>query len=304
MADPDYILFATIATAGSLSEAARRLNLSPAMVSKRLSRLEERLGARLMHRTTRRLALTGEGQVFLKDVEAIVAASAAAEDRVRHRPGDVKGELRITAPTSFGRMHVAPLLGAFLERYPRVALSINLSDGFTDMLSEPFDVAIRISRHIPAGLTAVRIAPNRRILCASPAYVERHGAPATLAQLSRHRLLAADGQLPWWLDGPTGRIAVNGTPAVATNSSEAVRELALSGVGIALRSLWDIGADFAEGRLVQLLPDHEGARDVEIHAVHAQGHLVSPAVSAFIADLLAAFAPWESAGLPTPGQDS
>jgi DNA-binding transcriptional LysR family regulator len=294
MLDPDYALFARVVAAGSLSAAARDMGISPAMASKRMARLEARLGARLIHRTTRRLALTEQGEDFHRDVLGILAAVEAAEARLRG-PGDgLSGPLRLSAPTSFGRMHLAPHLKPFLERHPGIQLTLDLSDGFSDLIAEKIDLAIRISSGVSPGLDARRLATSRRILCAAPAYLETHGAPASLTDLSSHRLLAAEGQLPWRLTTGKRQIEVAGVSHVRTNSSEVVRELALSGLGVALRSLWDVSEELASGRLVRVLAEVEGAADVGIHAVRPRGE-PSAAVAAltdFIAGLYTP-APWE-----------
>ena len=239
MMDPDHELFVTIVDEGGLAAAGRRLHISPAMMSKRLARLEERLGTRLVHRTTRRLALTPAGERLHADLRGILSALDEAERRVSGTSALIAGPLRITAPTSFGRMHIAPWLPRFLDDHPRVDLDINLSDDFTDLIDTRADLAIRITADPGPGLAARRLATNRRILCAAPAYLDRHGTPGTLADLKSHRLLAADGQMPWRLVGPKGPVTVEGRSHVRTNSSEVVRELALAGGGVALRSLWD-----------------------------------------------------------------
>ncbi|URW76688.1 LysR family transcriptional regulator [Sphingomonas donggukensis] len=285
MIDPDYHLFASVVEGGSLSAAARALHISPAMASKRLARLEARLGVMLIHRTTRRLALTQAGERFHGDVVAILRAVREAEARVTGDRDEPQGALRVSAPTSFGRLHVVPLLHAFLVRHPRVALEIDLTDAYVDLLGGRVDVAIRIAADVPANLVAHRIGSNRRVLCASPVYLAAHGMPDTIAALQQHRLLAADGQLPWQLtDGRRAR-SVDGRSHVRTNSSEVVRELAITGVGIALRSLWDVGDALADGRLVRVLPDWEGPSDLAIHAVHPYRPNPPPAVAAFIAFL-------------------
>ena len=296
MVDPDYALFAAVVAAGSLSGAARGLRISPAMVSKRLARLETRLGAQLVQRSTRRMALTESGARFHADVAAILDSIAAAEARVSGRTDAPAGPLRIAAPTSFGRLHIAPVLAAFLDDYPAIEATLDLSDDYTDLIATRTDVAIRITADVGAGLVAERLADSRRVLCAAPAYLARHGRPVSIADLSRHRLLAARGQLPWRLTGPRRALTVSGTSVVATNSSELVRELALAGAGIALRSLWDVGGELADGRLVRVLPDHEGSADVGIYAVRPPGALVPASVTAFVDSLRDAFgpvAPWE-----------
>ena len=287
--DPDYLLFARAVEAGSLSAAGRILNISPAMMSKRLSRLEARLGVRLIHRTTRRLALTEEGASLHRDLVAILDAIQQAEQRVTNRHRTASGPLRISAPTSFGRLHVAPHVARFLDRHPRVDLQLNLTDAYEDLLAERIDIAIRITSDIPAHLEGHPLAANRRILCASPAYLAAHGAPGKIADLAHHRLLAADGQLPWRLVNGRARKLVDGQSHVRTNSSEIVRELALTGVGIALRSLWDVGDLIAQGSLVRLLDSWEGPADLAVHAVHPRAAGRPAAVDAFIAFLRESF---------------
>ena len=287
--DPDYLLFARAVEAGSLSAAGRLLNISPAMMSKRLSRLEARLGVRLIHRTTRRLALTEEGASLHRDLVAILDAIQQAEQRVTNRHRTASGPLRISAPTSFGRLHVAPHVARFLDLHPRVDLELNLSDAYEDLLAERIDIAIRITSDIPAHLEGHPLAANRRILCASPAYLAAHGTPGKIADLAHHRLLAADGQLPWRLVNGRARKLVDGQSHVRTNSSEIVRELALTGVGIALRSLWDVGDLIAQGSLVRVLDSWEGPADLAVHAVHPRAAGRPAAVDAFIAFLRESF---------------
>ncbi|WP_019517477.1 LysR family transcriptional regulator [Sphingomonas sp. Mn802worker] len=295
MIDPDYVLFARLVSAGSIAAAARGLRLSPAMASRRLARLEARLGVRLVQRTTRRLALTPAGERFHADVVAILAAVEAAEARLTGAAAAPAGLLRVTAPTSFGRLHVAPQLHRFLAAHPAVTLSFDLSDAFSDLVADGIDVGVRIAAGVPAGLEAHRLGDSRRVLCASPDYLARAGTPVRIDDLGAHALLAAVGQMPWRLVSGTRRMNVDHTSRIETNSSELVRELALSGVGIALRSLWDVGNALRSGRLVRVLPEWEGTRDVAIWAVHPRAPIVAPAVRAFIAFLRETIEPaaWE-----------
>ncbi len=292
--DADYALFASIVDAGSLSAAGRRASISPAMVSKRLVRLEQRLGVRLIHRTTRRLVLTEAGQRFHADVVAILEHVRRAEERVSGSTREPSGPLRVSMPTSFGRLHVARHLHRFLDRFPKVELEANLSDTFVDLLTERVDVALRITAQVPASMTAHRLAASRRILCAAPAYLSGHGIPETIADLARHHLLAAEGQMPWRLVRGRERVSVEQESRVRTNSSEVIREIAVSGAGIALRSLWDVSSRLREGSLVRVLPNWEGTSDVGIYVVHHAGDGLPSSVAAFVAfmrDLLDP-APW------------
>jgi DNA-binding transcriptional LysR family regulator len=292
MMDRDYRLFAHVVEMGSISAAGQRLGLSPAAASKRLAALEDRLGARLVHRTTRRLSTTQAGQDFYEAVRAILAAADAAEARVAGRMGRPAGLLRISAPTSFGRLHVAPHVSGFLDRYPDVRAELLLDDGYADLLADRIDVAIRIAPAPESATIAARLlAPNRRVLCAAPRYLERHRAPAALADLAGHALLAARHQSPWRLEGEDALRSVEVASVVATNSSEVVRELCLAGIGIALRSTWDVGAELASGALRRVLPDWQGATDVAIWAVHARAEPVPAAITAYVDHMAAALGP-------------
>ncbi|MBO9379657.1 LysR family transcriptional regulator [Sphingomonas histidinilytica] len=295
MMDPDYELFLAVVHTGNLTAAGRHLNISPAMMSKRLTRLEQRLGVHLLHRTTRRLSLTAQGEWLHADLTGIFAELARAEARVRGEPGKPSGPLRLSAPTSFGRIHLAPYLGRFLEAYPAVALSLDLSDDFLDLMSAPVDLAIRITGDVSPNLVAHRLASSERILCASPAYLERNGTPEDICTLKAHRLLAASGQLPWRLDGPEGEVLVTGESHVPTNSSDLVRELTIAGVGIGLRSLWDANEAISRGELVRVLPSYEGSRGSAIYAVHQRSPTPTEALIAmitFLSDIYHPEPPW------------
>lgn len=285
MMDPDYDLFVAAARHGSLSAGGRTLGVSATMASRRIGKLEQRLGAQLIHRSTRRFALTEAGERFHIALQHIQAQLHEAEVRVSGRLDTPSGPFRISAPTSFGRLYIAPLLPAFLRRYPQLSLSVDLSDGFVDLVAARVDCAIRIASDIPASLESYRLGDSRRVLCAAPGYLASAGTPATIDDLAAHRLLAAEGQLPWRLLNGHRYGVVDRQSHVGTNSSELVRELTLSGMGIALRSLWDVGDALRDGRLVRVLPDWEGSSRVGIHAVHTRQTMVPPAVPAFIAFL-------------------
>lgn len=297
----DYRLFASIVANGSLSGAGRAANMSTAMVSKRLRRLEERLGARLLTRTTRRLALTNAGERFHSDVLEILRAIDLAEDRVNGLSGEPRGPLRVTAPASFARMHIAPHLGRFLAAHPKVHLIFDTTDDVIDLVQHRIDVALRITAKLPGAMDAVRLADNQRVLCASPAYLTDRGVPQSIAELAHHSLLAAQGQLPWHLSRRGTVRVVEGPSIVSTNSSDVIRELALSGAGIALRSLWDVDALLHSGALVPILREWQAPDNLALHALTPQGSNSAAAAAFinFVQDLLAPLK-WELPSAPQP----
>ncbi len=262
----DLDIFARVAATGSMSQAARDLSLSPPVVSKRIKRLEERLGTRLLQRTTRQIALTEAGKGFHERVLAILASVEEAENWVSRRAQQVRGPLRISAPTTFGRLHVAPHLVDFLSKFPDIALDLSLSDRFVDVVGDGFDLAIRIADLVDTSLVARKLAPIHRVLCATPAYLAERGQPQSLADLSRHRLLVHNAD-HWRLDGPEGPVSVPVPSVINTNSSEVIREAVLSGLGIALRSTWDIGPELRSSKLAIVLPRYRASHRVAVHAV-------------------------------------
>lgn len=278
----DYEIYVRVVGAGSLSAAAREFGLSPAMVSKRLSRLEERLGVRLLQRTTRKAAMTDVGRAFYERAVGILRQIEETERAISGAGKATGGLLKVSAPTSFGRMHLAPHLKPFLDDHPDLRLQLDLTDDFVDLIAEGIDVAIRITATVDTGLTGHLLAPNRRFLCAAPAYLETHGEPRSLDALAEHRLVAAASQTPWRLEGPDGPVQIPVDSVVRTNSSEVVREAVLAGMGISLRSTWDVSDALASGRLRVVLPEYRGAADVGIHALHPASRLVSPNVSALV----------------------
>jgi DNA-binding transcriptional LysR family regulator len=277
----DLDVFARVVSAKGMSAAGRELNLSPAVISKRIRRLEERLGVRLLQRTTRQIALTEAGLGFYERVLTILSSVEEAEAWATRGRDTVRGVLRVSAPTSFGRMHVAPYLNRFLERHQAITVDLVLSDAMVDLVGDGFDVAIRIADLEDSSLVARRLAANHRILCASPAYLARTGTPRTLADLAQHQLISHAGP-EWRLDGPDGPVQVRIHGPLRTNSSEVVREALLGGVGIALRSTWDIGPELKNGLLVQVMAEYAGSRKVGIHAVYPSRRHLEQKVRAFI----------------------
>jgi DNA-binding transcriptional LysR family regulator len=291
----DLDVFARVVTAKSMSAAARELNLSPAVISKRIRRLEERLGVRLLQRTTRQLSLTQAGQGFYERVVSILASVEDAEAWVSSGAMGARGTLRVSAPTSFGRLHIAPHLKRFLDRNAMVTVDLVLTDSFVDIVGDSFDLAVRIADLQDSSLVAKRLAPNHRVLCATPAYLAEHGMPQVPDDLVRHTLMAHNTE-QWRLEGPQGPVTVRVAGPLRTNSSEVVREALLAGVGIALRSTWDVGPALKTGELVRVLADHSGGKRVAIHAVYPSRRHMEQKVRSFVdylAELYGATPYWD-----------
>lgn len=292
----DLDVFAHVVTARGMSAAGRQLNLSPAVISKRIRRLEERLGVRLLQRTTRQLSLTEAGQGFYERVVSILSSIEDAEAWVASGAGQARGTLRVSAPTSFGRLHIAPHLKPFLDAHPLVSVELVLGDGFIDIVGEGFDLAIRIADLRDSSLVAKRLAPNHRVLCATPGYLAAAGVPATIDDLSRHTLIAHNTD-HWTLDGPDGPVTVRVAGPLRTNSSEVVREALLAGLGIALRSTWDVGPELKSGALQRVLPAYSVGSRVAIHAVYPSRRHMEQKVRAFVdylADLYGQTPYWDA----------
>lgn len=300
----DLEVFAKVVAAGSMSEAGRLLGLSPAVVSKRIKRLEEKLEARLFQRTTRHLALTETGRGFHDRLTSALAGLDDAAAFVSGNGNHMQGVIRISAPTSFGRMHVAPHLLGFMATHPKMSIELILSDQFIDLIADGFDVAIRIGELEDSSLMARRLAPVRRILCAAPSYLKAYGAPKSFEELPDHTCLPAHNAVPWRLVGPHGPLTFRPQGRLSTNSSEVVREAVIGGLGIALRSTWDIGEELRTGRLVQVLPEFEGSRNLSLSAIYPSRQFLPAKIRSFIDYLASIYGPtpyWEQSKEPDRG---
>lgn len=298
----DIALFLRVLDLGSISAAARSLDLSVALASQRLKRLEQQLGVRLLHRTTRRLHPTAEGTALAERGRALVDDLEALTGELRRGGGEATGTLRVTASASFGRQYLSPLLPAFLARYPNVRINLDLSDLMKDLVSSGYDLAVRIGALEDSNLVARKIATNRRVLCASPDYLARHGTPQAPDDLERHECLVLVGsqgrQDVWRMSDHNGReVAVRVGGRFECNFGEALRDAAVGGLGIALHSTWHVCDDLRSGRLRQVLPACSVAES-GIHAVMPQRRLVPLRVRAFVDFLCERFAepPWERDG--------
>jgi DNA-binding transcriptional LysR family regulator len=298
----DLEIFARVVSAGSLSAAGRELDLSPAVVSKRLRRLEDHLGTRLLQRTTRQIALTEAGQGFFERIVPILAGLDEAEAFVTRRSTIARGTLKITAPTSFGRLHIAPYLRNFMVENPDLNVNLMLTDKIVDIVGEGIDLAIRIGELADSSLVAKRLSPVSRVLVAAPAYFQGRTTPKILNDLGNHICIAPHNGEPWRLEGPEGAVLYRPVGPLLTNSSEVVREAVIGGVGIALRSTWDVGQELASGALLRVLPEYEGNRSVAIHALYPSKQFLPAKVRLFIDYLVSLYAPtppWERRVLST-----
>lgn len=288
----DLEIFARVARTGNMSAAGREMGLSPAVVSKRISLLEERLNARLFQRTTRQLTLTETGEGYFKRVVDIIALFEEAEDFVSRRNTSPRGLLKVTAPTSFARLHIAPHLPTFMQRYPDIELDFQLTDNFVDIIRDGFDVAIRIGELADSSLVARKIAPDDRVLCASPKYLAENPAPRNLSDLERHNCLLAGSQDGWRLKDKEGRehqVRVEGS--IRSNSSDFIREALLLGLGLGLRSTWDIAPELERGDLQVVMPDFSGSSNFAVHAVYPCREFLPAKVHAFIDFLTELYGP-------------
>jgi DNA-binding transcriptional LysR family regulator len=286
-------VFVRVVETGSFSGAAERLGLSRAAASKQVMQLEERLGTRLLNRTTRRLSLTEDGQAFYERSLRILAEMEAAEAEAADRHGEPRGTLRLSAPVSFGLLHLGGALSGFLERHPAVAVTVTLDDRYVDLVEEGFDAAIRIGRLADSSLVARRVCAVELLLVASPDYWRRHGKPGSPAELAGHPALlytlAAFGR-EWRLADRAGREeTVLAKPVLAANNGDVLRAAALAGTGVALLPDFIVGQDVREGRLEEAVPGWRGPQG-GIHIVWPSSRHVAIKLRAFIDHLVAHFA--------------
>ncbi|MFM0522321.1 MULTISPECIES: LysR family transcriptional regulator [Caballeronia] len=283
----DVGLFMRAAALANLSAAAREFGLSPAVASARIAGLERMLGARLLHRTTRRVSITQEGEIFAAHARELLDAADAARASVGQAREHPHGRLRVTMPSSLGRQHISPLIPAFLRAYPGVSVDLRMTDQIVDLIDEGIDLAIRIGALKDSTLVAKKLASNRRVLCASPAYLAAHGTPRHPADLAGHECVILADQRDWSFVTPTGVIDVRVSGRLVTDNGEVIRDALAAGVGIGLKSTWSVAPLIASGELVTLLDDYPLAQTVAIWAVYPSRAFVPPKTLAFI-DFLAA----------------
>ena len=289
-------VFAGVVDAGSFVGAADALGMSKAAVSRHVSDLEQRLGVRLMQRTTRKLSLTQEGEVFLARCRDILASIEESEAELSTRAASASGLLKVSVPVSFATKHLAPLWSDFLAAHPRLTLDVHLADRVVDLVDEGFDLAVRIARLPDSSLVSRKLAATRLVLCAAPSYLRRRGTPTHPDDLAAHdvigySLLSTPGQ--WLLQGPDGPVTVKIRPRLWTNNGDTSVAAAVRGAGIDLQPTFLIADELADGRLVQVLPAWQ-AVELGIYAVYPSRKFVLPKVRALVNFLAASFAdaPW------------
>jgi DNA-binding transcriptional LysR family regulator len=278
---------------GSLARAALEQQITPVMLGRRIDMLEKRLGVKLMHRTTRHLALTEQGAVFLEYCRKLLADVDFAETIVSEGRHKATGHLIVSAPAAFGRLHVAPHAPAFVAANPKVQISFNLTDHVVDLVREGYELGIRIGGVIDPSFVAVKLATNRRVVCATPDYLERNGVPRTLEDLASHNCLAFNlqgGQQRGWYFQRGGKpVTVKVGGNLDCNDGELLHRWASEGLGLAWRSTWEIQAQLAAGELVTVLDDF-ALPDYDITAVYAHQRHLPAKVRFFIDSLKAIYA--------------
>jgi DNA-binding transcriptional LysR family regulator len=283
--------FAAVVDAGSFVRAAEALQVSKTAVSRWVGDLEARLGVRLLHRTTRKLSLTVEGEVFHARCKELLAGVEEAEAEVTARGDEAIGLLRLNVPVSFGLMHLAPLWPAFLQQHPNVTLDVTLADRIVDLVEEGFDLAVRIAQLPSSSLVSRKLTATRMVLCASPEYLRRQGTPAHPSEIARHAVftytLLAMGE-QWAFEGPEGPVSVKVTPRMRSNSGDTCCAAALQHQGIVLQPSFMVGTHLRAGALVEVLPQYRSI-ELGVYAVYASRKHVMPKVRVLIDFLVEAF---------------
>ncbi|MBQ4838980.1 MULTISPECIES: LysR family transcriptional regulator [Pseudoalteromonas] len=281
-------LFTRIAATHNISLAGKELGLSAAVASAHINKLEETLGTQLLYRTTRKVSLTEEGFAFLPHAESVLDSVESARAAIGAGSHTPQGTLRVTAPASFGRMHIVPALVEFTQLYPELHIDLRLSDSIVDMVEGGFDVAIRNAALSDSTLVARKLASDTRILCASPDYIEQHGIPANIDELKTHPIINLTGIEHWVFANNQGTIKFKPASKLHIDNGEAIRDACMRGMGITLCSMWCAYQALQEGKLVQVLKDQPLINDTALWAVYPSSRLLAPKVRVFI-DYLKAY---------------
>ncbi|MDO6426709.1 LysR family transcriptional regulator [Thalassotalea sp. 1_MG-2023] len=275
-------LFVRVAATHNISLAGHELGLSPAVASAHINKLEEGLGVRLMHRTTRKVSLTEEGAGFLPYAEDILASVDAARASVGAGSSSPQGTLRVAAPASFGRMHLLPALNDFFVRYPDLTVDLKLSDTIIDLVEGGFDIAIRNSALKDSSLIARKLANDNRVICASPDYLAKYGEPNSPKELINHHCITLMGLDNWVFQTESEHKNIKVKGKLRADNGEAVRDACINGLGITINSMWSAYQHLNNGKLVQILKDYPLVSNTAIWAVYPSSRQLAPKVRAFI----------------------
>ncbi|WP_282078467.1 LysR family transcriptional regulator [Epibacterium ulvae] len=294
-------LFVRAAEMLNISAAGRGLGMAPAVSSAKLAKLEQSLGAELLHRTTRKVSLSLEGADFLPFAREIIAQEEAALTALGKQAATLKGTLRFAAPSSFAQLYIAPILPKFLQRHPELTLDLHLSDVQFDLIQGSYDLALRNAPLVDTSLKGRKLADDRRILCAAPGYLNTHGTPKIPSDLTNNHLIAFQNRQPRLLTGPTGEEVVF-DPASAKgqliiDDGQSQVRATLAGAGISLNAMWSVHEHLKSGRLIQVLPGFEAAEDNVLWLIYPKSNVLSPKVRVFMDFLIAeigAKPPWET----------
>ncbi len=275
-------LFLRVAALGAIGKAGAEFGLSPTAATQRIQALEAAVGAQLLHRTTRSVSLSADGEIFLAHAKRIVANVEDALSDVQSDPGTLQGTLKVAGSASFGRRHIVPYLAEFLDRHPKLSIQLHLSDSVFDIVENGFDLAIRLGELAPSTLKARRLATSPRVLVASPAYLKRRGRPQTPSDLKAHNCLIRGDLRSWRLraaDGSLDDTKISGN--YVANLAEAITEAAVSGLGVARKCGWEIAEQLASGDLVILMEDYTVMPEWKVFAVRPPSDRPPARVRAF-----------------------
>ncbi len=280
----DIITFATIAKLNSFTKTAKALNISKAVVTTRINTLEAALGMTLLARTTREVNLTTDGQNFFSYCSEILQKVESLDDFL-DSCGRIRGNLRVVLPPYFSRHHIAPHLEEFLKEYPELKLDITLTENPINIIEEGYDLQVRIQIPEEENLEVAKLMMNKKIVCASPEYIAKHGTPKTPRDLLNHNCIVFGENSVWKFKNITNKSVTelrDMTGNIKCNNGEIIKELVLGGIGITLKSACDIGNEIREKKLVVLLKDYEAMNETEFYAVYPSGRNTSPKIKAFI----------------------
>ena len=295
----DLAIFVRVVELGSLSAAGRDMRLSAAVVSNRIARLEKDVGTRLLNRTTRHVSLTEDGSRYYEHCVIILNELEQAEGALDAITAEPRGPIKVTMPSAFGRLHVAPHVPRFLEKHPQMQVRLHLTDSLVDLIQERIDLAIRIAELTDSTAIVRKLAPNRRLIVAAPDYLKRRGTPKVPEDLLDHNCLLlrfpGSKQYRWTVQGPDGPITLRVSGNMDSNNGEALHDWCLAGHGLALKSLWEIVDDLNEGRLIPVLTDYPPPSHA-IYALYPHSQHAPPRVRVFIdflAEVFGAKPSWE-----------